>query len=275
MILITKAHMRFQGTALGQEEREICNLPARRGPCGNLHTRWYYSQNFKRCLPFFYGGCQGNANNFRTKSLCRRTCAGEDTGGEIELCIRFTISKKCRMWRRLVVDSAKRYAQCFSLQSISLVCFAQTVIAFSCSPTEQKTSICFRHQAIKSHCKFRRIRHVTTFEFFLETNKNLTHSSIQFGFANFSQSVRFLVSPCVGHSCDACSECTVNRFQEPKCVRRPNCCLSECQTGLLSYGFNTVTCSGLSHPSWCGAYHWWSLLMWHKLQRKSQKKNVV
>lgn len=34
--------------------------------------RWYHRSG--KCKPFLYGGCGGNANNFRSKELCEKFC---------------------------------------------------------------------------------------------------------------------------------------------------------------------------------------------------------
>ncbi|CAK9304590.1 unnamed protein product [Gordionus sp. m RMFG-2023] len=52
----------------------ICNLPKAPGPCRAHFTRWYYNRNTRKCMRFIYGGCQGNANNFKTLMDCRRRC---------------------------------------------------------------------------------------------------------------------------------------------------------------------------------------------------------
>uniref|UniRef100_A0A670ZLH8 BPTI/Kunitz inhibitor domain-containing protein n=1 Tax=Pseudonaja textilis TaxID=8673 RepID=A0A670ZLH8_PSETE len=54
--------------------RSRCQLPAEPGPCQVLQPRYFYSPNHGRCQVFFYGGCQGNANNFRSRSECHRVC---------------------------------------------------------------------------------------------------------------------------------------------------------------------------------------------------------
>ncbi len=66
--------------------------------------------------------------------------------GIVEMCVRFSIfEKKYRKWRRPCGAIGETLFLFFSVQSVSHVCFAQTAIIPSCSPTKQKTSICFRH----------------------------------------------------------------------------------------------------------------------------------
>ena len=54
--------------------RAVCNLPKVTGPCRAAFRRWYFNKATGRCEMFIYGGCRGNANNFRTKSECEQKC---------------------------------------------------------------------------------------------------------------------------------------------------------------------------------------------------------
>uniref|UniRef100_A0A3P9PU58 BPTI/Kunitz inhibitor domain-containing protein n=1 Tax=Poecilia reticulata TaxID=8081 RepID=A0A3P9PU58_POERE len=51
-----------------------CTLPSEIGRCRALLPRWYYDMVKKGCMPFNYGGCGGNANNFLTWFSCFRRC---------------------------------------------------------------------------------------------------------------------------------------------------------------------------------------------------------
>ncbi|XP_016117267.1 papilin-like [Sinocyclocheilus grahami] len=42
--------------------------------CGSYMSRWYYSQQTKKCMHFWYGGCGGNENRFLTEDECFREC---------------------------------------------------------------------------------------------------------------------------------------------------------------------------------------------------------
>jgi len=48
----------------------ICNLPSDTGICRGYFPRFFYNMMSKQCETFIYGGCGGNANNFRTKIEC-------------------------------------------------------------------------------------------------------------------------------------------------------------------------------------------------------------
>lgn len=56
----------------------ICELPADQGPCDDDIRRFYYDSNEGNCIPFSYGGCEGNANNFEGYIACiENACVGE------------------------------------------------------------------------------------------------------------------------------------------------------------------------------------------------------
>lgn len=44
------------------------------GPCRALIPSYYYDRYTQSCLPFTYGGCRGNANNFETWEACDEAC---------------------------------------------------------------------------------------------------------------------------------------------------------------------------------------------------------
>ncbi|UYV74467.1 PAPLN [Cordylochernes scorpioides] len=56
---------------------KLCSLPPVTGMCRGLFRRFHYDSKSKTCQLFIYGGCKGNANNFRTKAQCTKTCGGE------------------------------------------------------------------------------------------------------------------------------------------------------------------------------------------------------
>ncbi|XP_037746604.1 tissue factor pathway inhibitor 2 isoform X2 [Chelonia mydas] len=54
--------------------QEVCLLPPKEGPCRALIPRWYYDRYTQTCQEFTYGGCYGNANNFRSLESCEKSC---------------------------------------------------------------------------------------------------------------------------------------------------------------------------------------------------------
>uniref|UniRef100_A0A915Q1L3 Uncharacterized protein n=1 Tax=Setaria digitata TaxID=48799 RepID=A0A915Q1L3_9BILA len=53
---------------------DICKLPKERGPCDRYELRFYYNSRLGECKYFFFGGCEGNANNFERAEECERIC---------------------------------------------------------------------------------------------------------------------------------------------------------------------------------------------------------
>lgn len=55
----------------------VCRLPAERGNCRKYTVRWFYNstESRQRCERFWYGGCNGNENNFETEDLCVQKCS--------------------------------------------------------------------------------------------------------------------------------------------------------------------------------------------------------
>ncbi|XP_060068958.1 papilin-like isoform X3 [Ylistrum balloti] len=56
------------------DEYDICDLDKERGRCSNYTVRWYYNNEDQRCMRFWYGGCDGNANNFGDEAECQNIC---------------------------------------------------------------------------------------------------------------------------------------------------------------------------------------------------------
>lgn len=44
------------------------------GPCRGYFQRWAFVPQKLMCVPFGYGGCRGNRNNFLTAEECNNTC---------------------------------------------------------------------------------------------------------------------------------------------------------------------------------------------------------
>ena len=52
----------------------ICALPADAGPCQDNQVRWHYEKESAQCVQFYYGGCDGNENNFASREECESSC---------------------------------------------------------------------------------------------------------------------------------------------------------------------------------------------------------
>ncbi|XP_062312318.1 tissue factor pathway inhibitor a [Osmerus eperlanus] len=59
-------------------DKSPCHLEEAPGPCRGLLTRFLFDSQSQECRKFFYGGCFGNANNFRSLKECQARC--QDTG---------------------------------------------------------------------------------------------------------------------------------------------------------------------------------------------------
>ncbi|CAH0628560.1 unnamed protein product [Chrysodeixis includens] len=55
--------------------KRICMEDADPGPCRGLYQRWSFMAAKGMCVPFSYGGCRGNQNNFITQEDCTNTCS--------------------------------------------------------------------------------------------------------------------------------------------------------------------------------------------------------
>ncbi|XP_036433418.1 tissue factor pathway inhibitor a isoform X2 [Colossoma macropomum] len=56
-----------------------CHLEDEPGPCRGLVPRYFFDSKKQECRRFFYGGCFGNANNFKTLKECQNRCQRNDT----------------------------------------------------------------------------------------------------------------------------------------------------------------------------------------------------
>ncbi|XP_010871477.2 collagen, type XXVIII, alpha 1a [Esox lucius] len=51
-----------------------CRQPLDQGPCRQYVVRWYYDPEANACAQFWYGGCQGNGNQFKSEAQCKSSC---------------------------------------------------------------------------------------------------------------------------------------------------------------------------------------------------------
>merc|ERR1712241_1554282 len=63
---------------------EVCELPLKTGDCFAAMPSVYFDSSDGQCKDFIYGGCGGNANNFRNKEECEELCGGGGMMAELE-----------------------------------------------------------------------------------------------------------------------------------------------------------------------------------------------
>uniref|UniRef100_A0A671R8M9 BPTI/Kunitz inhibitor domain-containing protein n=1 Tax=Sinocyclocheilus anshuiensis TaxID=1608454 RepID=A0A671R8M9_9TELE len=44
------------------------------GPCREYVVKWYFDPKANSCAQFWFGGCQGNKNQFDSQEGCRKSC---------------------------------------------------------------------------------------------------------------------------------------------------------------------------------------------------------
>ncbi|XP_019897043.1 tissue factor pathway inhibitor a isoform X5 [Esox lucius] len=59
-------------------DKSPCHLEEAPGPCRGLVSRYFFDSRSKECKHFYYGGCFGNANNFRSMKECQARCQNPD-----------------------------------------------------------------------------------------------------------------------------------------------------------------------------------------------------
>lgn len=57
-----------------------CDQPIEQGVCSGSFERWGYDKERDACIPFNFGGCKGNKNNYPTESSCDYHCKTPGVG---------------------------------------------------------------------------------------------------------------------------------------------------------------------------------------------------
>nr|XP_025743858.1 protein AMBP isoform X1 [Callorhinus ursinus]XP_025743859.1 protein AMBP isoform X1 [Callorhinus ursinus]XP_025743860.1 protein AMBP isoform X1 [Callorhinus ursinus] len=57
-----------------------CSLPIVPGPCRGYYKLWAFDAAQGKCVPFVYGGCQGNGNKFYSEKECKEYCGVPGNG---------------------------------------------------------------------------------------------------------------------------------------------------------------------------------------------------
>ncbi|KAK9688591.1 ADAM-TS Spacer 1 [Popillia japonica] len=65
----------FDGCIDAPEDLQAnCQLAKDRGTCRNYTVRWFYDMEYGGCSRFWYGGCEGNGNRYKSKEECHNVC---------------------------------------------------------------------------------------------------------------------------------------------------------------------------------------------------------
>ena len=56
-------------------QADICQLEKEVGPCRDMVERYYFDAQMGTCQKFYFGGCEGNKNNFETLEDCQGRCS--------------------------------------------------------------------------------------------------------------------------------------------------------------------------------------------------------
>ncbi|KAM4580679.1 collagen alpha-6(VI) chain-like isoform 1-T2 [Odontesthes bonariensis] len=63
-----------QTDTLSSAPEDVCLLSKARGSCHEHMVMWFYDDRSATCLRFWYSGCGGNGNRFRTQKECEELC---------------------------------------------------------------------------------------------------------------------------------------------------------------------------------------------------------
>ena len=80
-----KTFAKERKTAEAKDDKSFCKLPSAVGDCRAAIPRWYFNDESKECEEFVWGGCDGNANNFASKSKCEIRCKEKSSVEERQL----------------------------------------------------------------------------------------------------------------------------------------------------------------------------------------------
>ncbi|RWS27622.1 papilin-like protein, partial [Leptotrombidium deliense] len=94
-----------------RQKEEICREQVDSGSCTESHPRWFYDSHNAVCLPFVYGGCGGNKNNFKARETCEAFCSSVKPMEQTRECIDSPNFSNCALVVKVQYCNNKHYAK--------------------------------------------------------------------------------------------------------------------------------------------------------------------
>uniref|UniRef100_A0A8C2EAR3 BPTI/Kunitz inhibitor domain-containing protein n=1 Tax=Cyprinus carpio TaxID=7962 RepID=A0A8C2EAR3_CYPCA len=67
-------------SSVRQPSASVCSLAREVGSCYEWTSRFYFDSSSDSCSQFWFGGCEGNGNNFVSMEECERSCKASARG---------------------------------------------------------------------------------------------------------------------------------------------------------------------------------------------------
>ncbi|CAG9813449.1 unnamed protein product, partial [Phaedon cochleariae] len=65
----------YEGCETAPQNLQVgCSIPKERGTCRNYTVKWFFDMDYGGCSRFWYGGCDGNENRYKSKEECESVC---------------------------------------------------------------------------------------------------------------------------------------------------------------------------------------------------------
>ncbi|XP_050510138.1 papilin isoform X5 [Diabrotica virgifera virgifera] len=76
----------FEGCPVIPQNLQVgCSLAKEKGNCRNYTVKWFFDLEYGGCSRFWYGGCEGNANRYKSKEECEEICVEPQGAGRCNL----------------------------------------------------------------------------------------------------------------------------------------------------------------------------------------------
>ncbi|XP_018422614.1 PREDICTED: collagen alpha-3(VI) chain-like [Nanorana parkeri] len=73
-LLSKEQNKSYMSTTRDSLVEDICQLKREEGDCQNYELKWWYNSDQNECVQFWFGGCGGNKNQFKTQEQCEAVC---------------------------------------------------------------------------------------------------------------------------------------------------------------------------------------------------------